>query len=69
MVADFLEVVGSWITGMIAWITDGVTAIVPIFYTTGVDGGFTFIGMLALFGIAVGIVTLVIAFVRGFLQK
>lgn len=64
---NFLQIVGAWITGMLGWITNGISAVIPIFYTAGPEGGFTFIGMLALFGIAVGIVSLVIAFVRGFL--
>lgn len=69
MVADFLATVGDWITGMIGWITSGVNGVTALFYTTGPEGGFTFIGYLALFGVAVGIVGLVLALVRGFLQK
>lgn len=69
--ADILQVVGQWITGMIGWVSDAVNGIVGLFYTESETGAgkLTFIGVLAVFGIAVGLVGLGIAFVRGFVQK
>lgn len=60
--------IGSWITAMFGWIADAIEGIVPIFYTTGAEGGLTFIGVMALFGLALGILFFVINFVRGFLR-
>ncbi len=69
MITEFLQIVGDWITGMFGWIGDGVGAVVELFYTSGENGGFTFIGMLALFGLAVGLVYFIIGFVRQFISK
>lgn len=69
MITDFISVISEWITGMFGWISTGVGSVVELFYTTGENAGFTFIGYLALFGLAIGLVSFVIAFVRGFVQK
>lgn len=70
MVQDFISVVGEWITGMISWLTSIFTGITGLFYETGPEGGgFTFLGMLMLFGLAVGLIYFGINFVRKLIEK
>lgn len=67
IVEEFIAIVGSWITGAIGWLGDAFTGITALFYVSG--SGFTFLGVLMLFGLAIGLVKFGIAFVRGLIQK
>lgn len=72
MVQDFIELVGEWLEGMLGWLGDIFTGVTALFYTPAVGenpGGFTFLGILMLFGIAVGLIYFGINFVRGLIQK
>lgn len=70
MVQDFIEVVGQWITGMLSWLTSIFTGITKLFYDSSAEGGgFTFLGMLMLFGLAVGLIYFGINFIRRLIQK
>lgn len=48
------------------WITTAITNIMPIFYTT--DGGLTFLGVLAVAGLAFSVTFLVIGLIQNFLH-
>lgn len=67
MVADFIEVVTEWIGAVIEFITTSFTGIIPIFYNT--EEGFTFYGILMLFSLAVGFVSLGLGWLVRLLKK
>lgn len=69
MVQEFITLVGEWITGMISWLGSIFTGITELFYTSGAEGGFTFLGILMLFGLAVGLVYFGINFVVNLIKK
>lgn len=70
MVQDFISVVSEWISGMISWLSSIFTGITGLFYdSTAEGGGFTFLGILMLFGLAVGLIYFGINFVRRLIQK
>lgn len=65
-ITSIIAGITAWVTGMITIVVDVVEASVALFW----DGtALTFVGGLALMGIAVGLVTLGIAFVRGLVQR
>lgn len=67
MVGEIIEVITDWLNGFIGMLVDGLEAFVEIFYTA--DDGLSALGTMALLGLAVGIVSLIIAFVRGLFQR
>lgn len=69
MIAEILQTITEWMAGFWGFVTTSITSAVEIFYIPGVDGGLTPIGILALFGVAVGVVYLGLNFVRSFFQK
>lgn len=50
------------------WIADAVNALVPMFYTAGEGGGLTFLGVLAVAGLAISVVFLIIGVIQNFLH-
>lgn len=69
IVTEIIDALTAWLSGFLEVITDGLTSVVDIFYTSGAEGGLTVIGALAVMGLAIGLVSLVIAFVRGLIQR
>lgn len=67
MVGEIITVITDWLNGFITMLVDGLNAFVDVFWTP--DGGLTALGTMALLGLAVGIVSLIIAFVRGLFQR
>jgi hypothetical protein len=67
MVGEIIEAITDWLNGFISLIVDGLGNFVEVFWTT--DGGLTALGTMALLGLAVGLVSLIIAFVRGLFQR
>lgn len=61
-----LEAILEVFLGVGEWIVTAVQAIVPMFYVAGT--GLTFIGVLAVAGLAFSVVFLLINIVKGFLQ-
>lgn len=64
-----LDTVLAVFDGIGQWITDAVTALVPMFYTE-VDGtgSLTFLGVLAVAGLAFSVVFLIIGIIQNFLH-
>lgn len=58
-------IVEIW-TAIVSWFVSSITSIVDIFYT---EGEFTIIGVLALATFGIGLVTLVIRYVQGFIKS
>lgn len=67
MIAEIIQAITDWLTGFIEVLVGGLEAFVEVFYTA--DGGLTALGTMALLGLAVGLVSLIIAFVRGLFQR
>lgn len=67
MVQDFISIVGEWITGFLSWLTTIFSGITTLFYVP--TEGFTFIGTLLLFGLAVGLITMGLMFVMRLIRK
>lgn len=61
-----LEAILEVFLGVGDWIVTAVQAIVPMFYVAGT--GLTFLGVLAVAGLAFSVVFLLINIVKGFLQ-
>lgn len=55
-------------SGVGDWIVDAVNALVPMFYTAGEGGGLTFLGVLAVAGLAISVVFLIIGVIQNFLH-
>lgn len=67
MVADIISTITEWITGVLSFVTSAFEGVVSIFYTEA--DGLTLYGVLLLFGIAVGFVSLGLAFLMKLLRK
>lgn len=66
MVGAIIETVSDWLLGFVEILVQGLENFVKVFYD---DGGLTALGTMALLGLAVGIVSLIIGFVRGLFQR
>lgn len=71
MIQAFIEAVGLWITGMVSWLGSIFTGITQLFFVSSETGNgeFTFLGLLMLFGLAVGLVYFGIQFVVKLIKK
>lgn len=67
MVTDFLGIVGEWLTGFFGLVGDTITSAISLIYVA--DTGFTLVGTLMLFGLAVGLVYFGINFVVKLVKK
>ena len=65
-ITEFLEGVQAWVTGFWDIVISTLESAVGIFYNTD---GFTLIGYLTMFGLAVGLVTLGMGYVRSLVKK
>jgi hypothetical protein len=66
MVADFLDIVGDWITGVFGWITDAFEGVLEIFYD---ETGFTVLGILLLLGLAMSLVFFALRYIRSLISR
>ncbi len=67
MVTDFLGIVTEWLTGFFGLVGKAITSAIELIYV--VDTGFTLVGSLMLFGLAVGLVYFGINFVVKLVKK
>lgn len=68
MITDIIATIGNWLTGMWGFVVDTITSAVEIFYG-GTPATLTPIGILALMGLAIGLVTLGLGFVTRFFKR
>ena len=66
MIAEIIQAITDWLAGFIDILVGGLEAFVAVFYDAD---GLTALGTMALLGLAVGLVSLIIAFVRGLFQR
>lgn len=63
-----LDAVFDVFTSIVTWFSDTMPSIQSLFYTTGADGGLTFLGVLAVAGLGIGVVFLLIGVISNFLH-
>lgn len=69
MVAELWSIISEVVTGFISAIVSAFSGITDIFYTEGVDGGFTVIGQLLLIGLGMGLVYFAFRFIRNLIKR
>lgn len=68
MVADIFTEIASAITQMTAAVTSAVTGVVPLFYDA-TAGNMTFLGVLLLIAVGIGIVYWAFNLIRGLVRR
>lgn len=71
MVTEIFETITDIITSFLGTLTSSLGEVVKVFYTAGVGsepGQLTFIGILALLGVGVGLVWTIFGLVRNFIK-
>lgn len=68
MISAIITAVGDWLTGMWTFVLDTIEGAISIFYG-GDPATLTPIGLLALMGLAIGLVTLGLGFVTRFFKR
>lgn len=69
IVSELWAVVAAVVEGMIGALVSALSSLTEVFYKTGeTDAGFTFVGVLLLMGIGVGLVYFVFNFVRNLVK-
>lgn len=70
MVQEIIAIITSWLTGFWTIVSSSINGAVALFYDGSVEGeGLTVLGILGLFGLAVGLIYFGISFVRSFFVK
>lgn len=69
MVSDIFAEVGNAITAFTSALSNAVSGVTSMFYTTGENGGLTVLGSLLLIAVGVGIVYWAFRLIRGLIQR
>lgn len=69
MIAEIFSTIGDAITAFASSLSKAVTAVAGMFYTTGENGGLTFLGTLLLIAVGVGVVYWVFRLIRGLIGR
>lgn len=69
MVAEIISAISDWLTGFWTFVSTSITSAIEIFYGGSPTPSLTPLGVLALFGVAVGVVYLGLGFVSRFFKK
>lgn len=67
MIEQFIGVVKQWIGGIIEFIVEAFDGVIQVFYNE--QKGFTFYGILMLFALSVGFVSLALGWLTRLLKK
>lgn len=67
--ASLLTDIGAVLTAVMGWIVQLFTSVVSIFYTSGADGGLTFLGYILFIAFGLTIVWFVIRFIVGLVKR
>lgn len=68
MITDIISVITGFASAIWTVIVDGLTELSTVFYTTGDNGGLTFIGTILFIGLGLTLVMFVISFVRNLVK-
>lgn len=63
-----LEAILAVFTAIGTWIGEAVNDLMPMFYTAGESGGLTFLGVLAVAGLAFSVIFLIVGLIQNFLH-
>lgn len=55
-------------TAMGTWLVSFINSLIPLFWTEGENGGLTFLGVLAIIGLAISVFFLVMRVIENFLH-
>ena len=69
MIADIFNTITQAISGFASALASGVTSVASMFYTSGENGGLTFLGTLLLIAVGVGVVYWVFRLIRGLIAR
>lgn len=69
MVTELWGIIAEVVTGFITSIVSAFSGLTAVFYTEGVDGGFTVIGQLLLIGLGMGIIYFAFRFITNLVRK
>lgn len=69
MIAEIFETIGDAITAFASSLSSAVTSVASMFYTSGENGGLTFLGTLLLIAVGVGVVYWVFRLIRGLIGR
>lgn len=50
------------------WISGSLTAMMPVFYQSGENGGLTFIGVMSVAGLGVAVILMILAMIRSYIR-
>lgn len=65
---SILTAVLAVFTAIGGWISESLTAMMPVFYTTGENGGLTFIGVMSVAGLGVAVILMILAMIRSYIR-
>ena len=69
ILTDFFQALTSIVTGFLGLLVDATSGVVEIFWTSGVDGGFTIYGVFLLMGLGMFFVMFGWRVIVGFIKK
>lgn len=69
IISDLFTAVGSAISSFAQALSTGITSVTSMFYTTGENGGLTFLGSLLAIALGVGVVYWVFGLIRGLIAR
>lgn len=67
--ANLLTDIGAVIQAVMSWIVQLFTSVVSIFYTSGADGGLTFVGYILFIALGLFLVWMVIRFIASLVKR
>lgn len=67
--SNLFEIIGQAISGFMANLGSAFQSVTALFWTTGENAGPTFLGLLTLLGIGVGLCYLAFRLIRGAVQR
>lgn len=69
MIAEIFETIGDAISAFASSLSSAVTSVTGLFYTSGENGGLTFLGTLLLIAVGVGVVYWVFRLIKGLIGR
>lgn len=69
VISDIFSAIGDAVTGFSTALASGVNSVTSIFYTTGTDHGLTFLGVLLVVAMGIGLVYFAFRLIKGLVRK
>lgn len=68
MTATVISAITAVFTAVFTWIKTAILSVIEVFYTTGDQGGLTFLGVLSLIALSLSIFFLIMGLIQNFLH-